>query len=151
MPKHIATFLLAIVDHTLAFYHSTRTRSGEDYIARSEKKGKIDTQIYPNLPILKERAFHERKCKSEDRKAFHGMCRQNFDKHRTLTPGLLTVTCACPQKVVYGFSMMMSGESPQMIFDLIMSRFAEDYNPHMSRSRLAVVYGGQKGQNVNCL
>ena len=45
MPKQIATFLLAIVDPTLAFYYSVRTRSSVDYITRSEKKSEIDTSL----------------------------------------------------------------------------------------------------------
>ena len=35
---------------------------------------------------------------------------------------------SCPRKVVYGISLMTSGESPQMIFDVIMSRFPPDYS-----------------------
>ena len=39
------------------------------------------------------------------------------------------MTCACPKKVVYGVSLMTSGESPQMIFDVVMSRFPDTYSP----------------------
>ena len=57
------------------------------------------------------------------------MCEKIFPSHTKLTPGLMIMTCACPKKVVYGFSLMTSGESPQMIFDLVMSRFPSDYSP----------------------
>ena len=39
------------------------------------------------------------------------------------------MTCACQLKVVYGFSMMMTGESPRMLFEVIMNRFENDYSP----------------------
>ena len=39
------------------------------------------------------------------------------------------MTCACQLKVVYGFSMMMTGESPRMLFEVIMNRFKNDYSP----------------------
>ena len=41
------------------------------------------------------------------------------------------MTCACPQKVVYGFSSMLDGESPMMVIDIIMSRFPSNYNQHI--------------------
>ena len=39
------------------------------------------------------------------------------------------MTCACQLKVVYGFEMMMTGESPRMLFEVIMNRFENDYSP----------------------
>ena len=54
-----------------------------------------------------------------------------FPTHSALSPGLMVMTCACPRKVVYGISLMTSGESPQMIFDVIMSRFPPDYSPNI--------------------
>jgi hypothetical protein len=56
---------------------------------------------------------------------------KTFPTHKNLTPGLFIVTCACSTKVVYGFSMMLSGESPQILFDIIMTRFEDDYNPNI--------------------
>ena len=58
-------------------------------------------------------------------------CAPNFPSHNSLTPGLMIMTCACPQKIVYGFSLMTSSESPQMIFDVIMSRFPQNYSPQI--------------------
>ena len=57
--------------------------------------------------------------------------RKIFPTHSALSPGLMVMTCACPRKVVYGISLMTSGESPQMIFDVIMSRFPPDYSPNI--------------------
>ena len=59
------------------------------------------------------------------------MCTKVFPSHNSLTPGLMIMTCACPQKIVYGFSLMTSSESPQMIFDVIMSRFPQNYSPQI--------------------
>ena len=39
------------------------------------------------------------------------------------------MTCACQLKVVYGFEMMMTWESPCMLFEVIMNRFENDYSP----------------------
>ena len=63
--------------------------------------------------------------------------------HSKLTPGLYLLTCACAHKSVYGFSMMLSGESPSMLFDLVMTRFEDSYNPTIiyDASCLAKEYG----------
>ena len=58
-----------------------------------------------------------------------GLCSKLFPENYLLTPGLFLVTCACPQKRVYGFKKMVRGESPRIIFDHIMTRFEKDYNP----------------------
>ena len=67
----------------------------------------------------------------------------DFPAHSKLTPGLYLLTCGCQQKSVYGFSMMISGESPAMLFDLVMTRFESTYNPHLiyDASCLAKEYG----------
>ena len=56
---------------------------------------------------------------------------KNFPAHAKLTPGLYLMTCGCKYKVIYGFSMMLTGESPRMLFDIIMTRFESDYNPEI--------------------
>ena len=68
---------------------------------------------------------------------------ENFPCHSKLTPGLYLLTCACAHKSVYGFSMMLSGESPSMLFDLVMTRFEDSYNPTIiyDASCLAKEYG----------
>ena len=47
-----------------------------------------------------------------------------------LTPGLFIVCCPCPAKKVYGFSMMIGGESPRLIFDIVTTQFPMNYNPN---------------------
>ena len=39
------------------------------------------------------------------------------------------MTCACPQKSIYGLAMMIQSESSGMICDIITSRFEDSYNP----------------------
>ena len=58
-------------------------------------------------------------------------CEKEFPSHTKLTPGLYLVTCGCKYKCVYGFSMMTWGESPSMLFNLVMNRFEDDYNPQI--------------------
>ena len=48
------------------------------------------------------------------------MCDKIFPNHSAPSPGLMVMTRSCPTKVVYGTSLMASGESHQMIFDVIM-------------------------------
>ena len=91
--------------------------------------GEIDAQLFPNFPVIRERAYYEKKCNVEDEKSLTFLCEKVFPSHNKLTPGLMIMTCACPQKVVYGFSLMTSGESPQFLFDIVMSRFPADYSP----------------------
>ena len=52
-------------------------------------------------------------------------------------------SCRCKNHVCYGFSMMISGESPSMLFDLVMTRFEANYNPQIiyDASCLAKEYG----------
>ena len=80
---------------------------------------------------MNKRAEYEKNCTNEDKQSFKGICNKTYGKHKKLSPGLLIMTCACPQKVVYGFSLMLDGESPMMVFDIIMSRFPSNYNPHI--------------------
>ena len=45
--------------------------------------------------------------------------------------GLYLMTCGCSYKSIYGFSLMLSGESPKKLFDVNMTRFEEDFNPQI--------------------
>ena len=85
--------------------------------------------LFPNFPLLRESANYTKDCLYQDSRAKEDSCEKNFPTHRQLTPGLLLMTCACQLKVVYGFSMMMTGESPRMLFEVIMNRFENDYSP----------------------
>ena len=122
-------FLVSIIEHTEKAYINSPNRKPYSYLSR--KKGKIDSQHFPNFPLLRERARYKRACRVEDRRSLNKMCEKNFPGHSSLTPGLMVMTCACSEKVVYGFSMMLSGESSQMLFDIIRSRFPKNYNPQI--------------------
>ena len=129
LEKPEAELILAIVNHTKQVYNSAIKRNSSHYYKRTV--GELDSQVFPNMPLLKERAKYDKTCKTEDSRAWKKLCEKTFPTHKNLTPGLFIVTCACSFKVVYGFSMMLSGESPQMLFDIIMTRFEEDYNPNI--------------------
>ena len=125
----MADFLLAIIEHTEEVYESSPTRQADDY--KERKDGEIDSQHFPNFPLLRERALYVKECQVEDDRSLKDMCEKDFPSHTALTPGLMVMTCACPRKIVYGFSLMTSGESPQMIFDIVMSRFPTNYSPNI--------------------
>ena len=82
-----------------------------------------------NFPLLRESANYTKDCLYQDSRAKEDSCEKNFPTHRQLTPGLLLMTCSCQLKVVYGFEMMMTWESPCMLFEVIMNRFENDYSP----------------------
>ena len=124
-----SSFLLSLVQHIIDVYDSAPQRKATDYCRRVE--GEIDTQVYPNFKLHTERAVYNKTCKSQDDRAERELCNKDFPSHSKLTPGLYIVTCGCKHKVIQGFSMMLSGESPEMLFDLIMTRFEESYNPHI--------------------
>ena len=121
----LAEFLVLIIEHTEGLFKLAPERQPEDYDETVD--GEIDSQLFPNFPILRQRAYYEKECQAEDDKSLKSMCEKNFPTHSALSPGLMVMTCACPRKVVYGISLMTSGESPQMIFDVIMSRFPPDF------------------------
>lgn len=100
-----------------------------NYYARDG--GELSSQIFPNFPILRERAIYTKNCLTQDAKSEEDSCEKNFPAHAKLTPGLYLMTCGCKYKVIYGFSMMLTGESPRMLFDIIMTRFESDYNPEI--------------------
>ena len=127
--QKMADFLIAIIEHTEQVFESAPIRSENDYCKREGEE--IFSQHFPNFPLLRERAQYSMHCNVEDEKSLKDMCTKVFPSHNSLTPGLMIMTCACPQKIVYGFSLMTSSESPQMIFDVIMPRFPQNYSPQI--------------------
>ena len=122
-------YILKKKTHTEQVFESAPIRSENDYCKRDGEE--IFSQHFPNFPLLRERAQYSMHCNVEDEKSLKDMCTKVFPSHNSLTPGLMIMTCACPQKIVYGFSLMTSSESPQMIFDVIMSRFPQNYSPQI--------------------
>ena len=125
--ESLAELLISIIEHTEQLFESAPKRQASDYSLR--KDGELDSQHFPNFPLIRERATYEKKCNLEDEISLKNMCEKVFPSHSALSPGLMLMTCACPKKVVYGVSLMTSGESPQMIFDVVMSRFPDTYSP----------------------
>ena len=113
----LAKFLVLIIEHTESLFTSAIERLPGDYDEIVD--GEIDSQLFLNFPLLRQRAYYEKECKAEDDKSLKSMCEKIFPNHSALSLGLMVMTCSCPRKVVYGISLMTSGESPQMI----MSRF----------------------------
>ena len=114
--------MLKVVQHIKAVHENALTHREEDY--KKREVDEVKTQIYPNFPILRERAIYKRDCELQDKM-------QRQQAHSKLTPGLYSLTCGYKHKSIYGFSMMLSGESPSMLFNLVMTRFERDYNPHI--------------------
>ena len=114
----LAEFLVLIIEHTEGLFKLAPERLPEDYDETVD--GEIDSQLFPNFPILRQRAFYEKECQAEDGKSLKSMCDKIFPNHSAPSPGLMVMTRSCPTKVVYGISLMASGEAHQMIFDVIM-------------------------------
>ena len=126
----LAKFLVLIIEHTEGPFKSAPERLPGDYDEIVD--GEIDSQLFLNFPLLRQRAYYEKECKAEDDKSLKSMCEKIFPNHSALSLGLMVMTCSCPRKVVYGISLMTSGESPLMNFDVIMSRFPPDYSPNIN-------------------
>ena len=129
LEKPVANLFLAIVKHAISVFQSAIKRNSSDYYDREHDE--IDSQVFPLFHMKRERANYHKTCKQQDKSAWKNLCEKTFPKHKNLTPGLFVLTCACPRKIVYGFSMMLSGESPEIMFDIIMTRFRKDYNPNI--------------------
>ena len=121
------SFLTAVIEHIWNQFKSAPVNDESKY-AKPET-GELKHCLFPNFPLLRKSANYTRDCLNQDSRAKEDSCEKNFPTHRQLTPGLLLMTCACQLKVVYGFSMMMTGESPRMLFEVIMNRFENDYSP----------------------
>ena len=133
--------ILAVVRQIRNVYETASKHLDSDYEARNS--GEVSTQKYPLLPILREQGLYKRDCRIQDEEQKKDSCEKDFPSHSKLTPGLYLLTCACKNKCVYGFSMMVRGESPSMLFNLVMTRFEENYNPHIiyDASCLSKEYG----------
>ena len=63
----LAEFLVAIIEHTEEIFDSAPVRQETDYTERN--LGEIDAQLFPNFPVIRERAYYEKKCNVEDEKS----------------------------------------------------------------------------------
>jgi hypothetical protein len=121
LPRHWGHFFLLLIDHTLEFFTNLPHRDPEtEYQKR--KGGEPSSQCFPNWPIHYERPLYKVDKAKADGEWSDKMCTKLFTDNDKHTPGLFLVCCACPQKKIYGFAMMIGGESPRLIFDIITTR-----------------------------
>ena len=59
LEKPTAEFILSLVKHTLGVYRSTPIRSDQDYNKRTD--GELDSQFFPNFPMLMQKANYDKK------------------------------------------------------------------------------------------
>ena len=87
--------------------------------------------MFSTFKIKRQRSKYEADSRNNtrDKDVWSDLCTKLFPEHTTLTPGLFLVTCCCSKKKIYGFKKMIQGESPRIIFDLIMTRFEDNYIP----------------------
>jgi hypothetical protein len=122
----VGELLSSIIVHTLKFYRSLYEETKEFYVKTTQE---VETEVYPQWQIKNNKPQYSQSCTSQDKKAWEKNCKKSFPSHQSLSPGLFIVTCACPNKAIYGFSMMIKHESPSMIFDITTTRFRNEYNP----------------------
>ena len=129
LPKFVKTYFVKVLEFCIAYCDSLPVRNYSDYLQR--EGGEIKAEVFPNFPLLNEKNKYkaDEKGSKKDIDVWDGLCSKLFPENSLLTPGLFLVTCTCPQKRVYGFKKMVRGESPRIIFDLIMTRFEPEYNP----------------------
>ena len=130
IPKSAKIFILSLIDFCINYFSSLAVRKSTDYKTMNMNED-VKSECFPLWDIKRKRARYEadKKGNKKDIDSWDELCSKMFPEHRRLTPGLFIVTCCCPKKKVYGFKKMIKGESPRIIFDIIMTRFEEDYNP----------------------
>ena len=74
----LAKFLVLIIEHTESLFKSAIERLPGDYDEIVD--GEIDSQLFLNFPLLRQRAYYERECKAEDDKSLKSMCEKNIPK-----------------------------------------------------------------------
>ena len=72
----LAKFLVLIIEHTEGLFKLAPERQPEDYDETVD--GEIDSQLFPNFPILRQRAYYEKECQAEDDKSLKSMCEKKF-------------------------------------------------------------------------
>ena len=129
LPEFVKKIYVKVIEFCLEYCESIPVRQPTDYTPR--QGGEIKAEVFPKFPLLAEKNRYkaDEKGSRKDDDVWGGLCSKLFPENSLLTPGLFLVTCACPQKRVYGFKKMVRGESPRIIFDLIMTRFEKNYNP----------------------
>jgi hypothetical protein len=63
-------------------YNQATRRELSNYYKRTS--GELDSQIFPNMPILKELAKYDKTCKTEDSRAWKKLCEKLFPHTKIL-------------------------------------------------------------------
>ena len=130
IPKCVKIFFIQLIDFCITYFGSLPVRNESDY-RNIKKEEDVKSECFPLWNIKRKRARYQedKKGSKKDTDSWDELCSKPFPEHSRLTPGLFIVTCCCPKKKVYGFKKMIQGESPRIIFDIIMTRFENDYFP----------------------
>ena len=125
LTKEIGSFISKVIEHSINLFNTMPKHDPENFIPYTGNE--ILSEVYPDFPIRFKRPLYSLNCAKQDRIAWKNMCRKTWKKPQALTPGIFLVVCACKNKSVYGFSMMVKSESPSFIFDIVTTRFDSDY------------------------
>ena len=96
-----------------------------------DRKAKLIHSTSPTFRCAGSVPFMRKRAMLKTKTLWNSCVKKIFQAIQLSHPAWWIMTCACPKKIVYGFTLMTSGESPQMIFDLILSRFPTDYSPNI--------------------
>ena len=123
--QSIRTLYIHIIEFCIDYLETIPVRKEDDYEPHSKE---IKSEVFPNFLILKEKTKYkaDEKGSKQEKNVGDDLCSKLFPENSKLTPGLFIVTCCCPKKKVYGYKKMVKGESPRIIFDIIMTRFPEN-------------------------
>ena len=129
LPNFVKSLYANILTFCEEYLKLLPVRTKDDYQERLG--GEIKAEDFPNFPLIVEKNKYkaDERGNRKDKDVWEGLCSKLFPENSLLTPGLFLVTCCCPKKRVYGFQKMVRGESPRIIFDMIMTRFEPEYNP----------------------
>ncbi|GMT24245.1 hypothetical protein PFISCL1PPCAC_15542 [Pristionchus fissidentatus] len=94
---------------------------------------------YPNWPMKRGKGRYEKDGRGDNMQC----SRKDTDLHPRLTPGLLLFTCS--HRVVYGFTILKSSESPRHVFDVLVTRMNDGEMPRI------VVYDNACHLSAYCL
>ena len=119
--KSVKQFVVKLILFCENYLDSLPDRDEKDYHTTSTE---VQSECFPLFTIKRKRAQYEadQRGSAKDNDAWNDHCPKLF-----LNMLIWHQDC-CPKKKAYGFKKMIHGESPQIIFDLIITRFEESYN-----------------------
>ena len=131
IPLSIKILYQKLTEFCLDFYLNTEEREEEVYTERLD--GEVAAEFFPQFPAVYERARYkaDQRGSRQEKENHRNLCSKLFPEHQKLTPGLFIMTCCCPKKRIYGIKKMIEGESPKIIFDIVMTRFEPEYSPDL--------------------